>query len=182
VIDAIDDEMWVDIAYTAGGSAQVAETTWNGYRLIVRRTRIEDDPKLPALFDSWRHHTFVTNRPGDMVELDVDHRAHAVIELAIRDLKHGAGLVHGPSGTFNANAAWLRVATLAHNLLRWTAHLGAITDTTVVAKTIRCRFLTLPGRLTRSARTYTLHLPTRWPWAEAFLAALRRLRALPALC
>ena len=124
-IDAIDDDdAWVDIAYTAGGSAQVAETVWIGYRLIVRRTRIEDDPNLPALFASWRHHAFVTNRHGGAVGLDQDHRAHAVVELAIRDLKHGTGLVHCPSAVFNANAAWLFATTLAHDLVRWTQLLG----------------------------------------------------------
>jgi hypothetical protein len=127
------------------------------------------------------HHAFVTNRTGDAVTLDADHRRHAVQELAIRDLKEGAGMNHCPSGIFQANAAWLVLATLAHNLLRWTAHLGAISDGPVVAKTIRRRFLSLPGRLTRSARKHTLHLPTRWPWAEQFLDALRRLRALPVL-
>jgi hypothetical protein len=188
-IDAIGDDGWTDIVYTAGGSAQVGETVWNGYRLIVRRTRIEDDPKLPALFDSWRHHAFVTNREGDMVELDVDHRAHAVIELAIRDLKHGAGLVHCPSGVFNANAAWLLAATLAHNLIRWTQLLGTgtgpVPDAAVIgprlhnSRTLRRRLLTVPGRITRSARRTTLHLPARWPWQQPFIDTLERLRAIP---
>jgi hypothetical protein len=91
----------------------------------VRRTRIDRRPQPAALFAGWRHHAFVTNRTGDAVDLDADHRAHAVVELAIRDLKHGAGLNHCPSGVFNANAAWLLAATLAHNLIRWTQLLGA---------------------------------------------------------
>ncbi len=41
------------------------------------------------------------------------------------------------------------------------------------------RFLALPGRLVRSARRTTLRMPARWPWADGFLAALARLRALP---
>ena len=43
-IGGIDEADWVDIAYTAGGTAQVAEAAWAGWRLIVRRTRIDDDP------------------------------------------------------------------------------------------------------------------------------------------
>jgi hypothetical protein len=180
-IDSIDEDAWVDIAYTEGGTAQVAEATWDGWRLIVRRTRIEDDPNLPALFAGWRHHAFVTNRTGDAVVLDADHRAHAVIELAIRDLKHGAGLNHCPSGKFNANAAWLLATTLAHNLIRWTQLLGAPESTTLTnAKTFRRRLLTIPGRLTRTARRWTLHLPARWPWQHVFEDTLGRLRALPA--
>lgn len=179
-IDAIDDDAWVDIDYTEGGTAQVAEAKWDGHRLIVRRTRIDNDPHLPVLFAGWRHHAFVTNRPGDAVELDADHRAHAVVELAIRDLKHGAGLNHCPSGIFNANAAWLLAATLAHNLIRWTQLLGAPSSTRANAKTFRRRLLNIPGRLTRSARRWTLHLPSRWPWQHVFEDTLERLRALPA--
>jgi hypothetical protein len=191
-IDAIDDDAWVDIAYTEGGTAQVAETHWKGFRLIVRRTRIEGDPKLPTLFASWRHHAFVTNRQGDMIDLDADHRAHAVIELAIRDLKHGTGLVHCPSGVFNANAAWLLATTLAHNLMRWTQLLGTtpaatpdaagIAPTPLLrnARTLRRRLLSVPGRITRSARRTTLHLPARWPWQQPFIDTLERLRAIPA--
>ena len=86
---------------------------------------------------------------------------------------------HCPSGRFFANSAWLVLAALAHNLLRWTCSLGLDIDGPVVAKTIRRRYIALPGRLTRSARTRRLHLPSGWPWQDGFLAALARLRALP---
>jgi len=180
-IDAIAEQAWVDIDYTDRGKAQVAETVLGGYRLIVRRTKVTDDPKVLALFPDWRHHAFVTNRPGDAVELDADHRAHAVQELAIRDLKEGAGLNHCPSGMFNANAAWLVAATLAHNLVRWVDLLGVRAERPSVTTTLRRRLIDIPGRLTRSARTWTLHLPTRWPWRHLFDDTLRRLRALPAI-
>lgn len=140
----------------------------------MRRTRLTG--AQARLWPDWRHHAFVTDRPGDAVELDADHRRHAVIELAIRDLKHGAGLAHCPSGVFTANAAWAVLATMAHNLLRWTAILGGLASGPVVAKTIRRRYLSLPGRITRSARRVTLHLPARWPWRDAFVEAVSRLR------
>jgi hypothetical protein len=60
----------------------------------------------------------VTDRPGTMTWLDADHRRRAACELAIRDLKAGAGLAHLPSGQVAANSAWLLAATLAHNLIR----------------------------------------------------------------
>jgi hypothetical protein len=80
---------------------------------------------------------------------------------------------------FLANAAWLVITTLAHNLLRWVATIGLASTDLVVAKTLRRRLLHLPGRLTRSARRRRLHLPTDWPWATQFLTALARLRAIP---
>jgi hypothetical protein len=79
---------------------------------------------------------------------------------------------------FLANAAWLLIATLAHNLLRWVATIG-LGSADLMAKTLRRRLLHLPGRLTRSARRRRLHLPTDWPWADQFLTALARLRAIP---
>jgi Transposase DDE domain group 1 len=179
-IAAIGEDAWTDIDYPDGGAAQVAETTLAGKaggRLIVRRTRLVG--AQATLWPDWRHHAFITDRAGTAVALDADHRRHAVVELAIRDLKQGTGLCHCPSGVFGANAAWALVATLAHNLLRWVAALGLGTHGLVVAKTIRRRFITLPGRLTHAARRRSLHLPSGWPWAEGFLDALARLRALP---
>jgi hypothetical protein len=79
---------------------------------------------------------------------------------------------------FLANAAWLVIATLAHNLLRWVATIG-LGSADLMAKNLRRRLLHLPGRLTRSARRRLLHLPTDWPWATQFLTALARLRAIP---
>ena len=121
-IAAIAEDAWTQIVYPDGGLAQVAETRYRGDRLIVRRTRLVGEQA--ELFPNWRSHAFVTDRVGTTVELDADHRRHAVVELAIRDLKAGVGLRHVPSGKFAANAAWLLAATLAHNLLRWVAAIG----------------------------------------------------------
>jgi hypothetical protein len=159
------------------GRGEVAETAYKGDRLVVRRVR-----HLTAqgqLFPTWDYHAFVTDRVGTTAALDADHRRHAEVELAIRDLKAGAGLAHCPSGRFAANAAWLGAATLAHNLLRWIAAIGLGAQELVVAKTLRRTLLVLPGRLTRSARRWTLHLPHGWPWAHSFELALARLRCLP---
>jgi hypothetical protein len=177
-IATIDEAAWTPIDYPDGGQAQVAETQLGGDRLIVRRTRLLG--AQATLWPDWRYHAFVTDRDGNAVDLDVDHRRHAVVELAIRDLKAGSGLRHCPSGRFLANAAWVVLATLAHNLLRWVATLGLDQHGLVVAKTLRARLLALPGRLTRSARQQTLHLPAGWPWAAELTAAVTRLRAVPA--
>jgi hypothetical protein len=179
-IDAIPETAWTDIDYPDGGMAQVAETRLGDHRLIVRRTRLTG-ARQEALFPDWRHHAFVTDRPGSAVDLDADHRQHAVVELAIRDLKHGAGLAHCPSGKIHANAAWTVLATIAHNLHRWVAALGLRIPGLVVAKTLRRRYLTVPGRMTSGGRREMLHLPRYWPWATQFLTALTRLRNLPAL-
>ena len=179
-IAAIGDEQWTPIHYPEGGEAQVAQTAYKGVRLVVRRTRLVG-PQA-TLFPDWRHHAFITDCRGDAVALDREHRHHAVCELAIRDWKEGSGANHCPSGKFFANAAWLVVSALAHNLIRWLAALGLDVDSLVVAKTLRRRLITLPGRITRRSRRRRLHLPRDWPWRHAFLSTVARLRALPALC
>jgi hypothetical protein len=141
------------------------------------------DPDQLALGPDWRHHAFVTNVELDTVAVDVFHRAHAGVELAIRDLKEGAGLEHCPSGHFSANGAWLACAVLAHNLIRWSARLGDIhpDDQLTVARTVRMRVLALPGRLVNRSGSIVLRLPERWPWAITFTRALDQIRALPLL-
>ena len=146
-------------------------------RLIVRRVQPTPGSQL-ALFTNYSYHAFITDREGHTLELEADHRHHAEIENAIRDLKYGVGLNHLPSGRFPANAAWLAVQVIAHNLARWTARIG-LGEQVVTTKTLRRRFFSLAGRLTRKARRLTLHLPQGWPWENQFGRALARLRALP---
>jgi len=176
-VQAIDEDAWQRIDYPDDGEAQIAETVHGGRRLIVRRTRL-----LGAQAELWpdcRHFCLITNRDEDIALVEAEHRDHAVIEQVIADLKDQA-LAHLPSGDFHANGAWTVLAALAHNLLRWTQLLG-LPDTTVrAARTLRRRLLSIPGRLTRHARGWTLHLPARWPWHGDYISALTRIRALPA--
>jgi len=179
-IERILEQSWRPLEdYPPEGIAEIAEGTLGRRRLVVRRTRLVG--AQAELFPDWRYHAFITDRAEPLVQVEAEHRRHAQIELAIRDLKEGSGLNHAPSGRFFANAAWLLVSCLAHNLVRWLARLGLELQGPVVAQTIRRRYLTLPGRITRSARRLTLHLPARWPWRERFRHALARLRALPLL-
>jgi hypothetical protein len=179
-IRAIDEGAWVDIDYTPDGQAQVAETTYKGRRLIVRRTRLTDRAQR-RLWPDWRHHAFLTDLDGPAAEVDAFHRRHAEVELAIRDLKEGSGLEHVPSGQFFANGAWLCCAVLAHNLLRWSVTVGRRSpiDELIVARTVRTRLIAIPGRLVNLGGTPTLRAPLHWPWAGWFTSRLAALRALP---
>jgi Transposase DDE domain group 1 len=183
VIGEIPDHAWTPIPYFLDG-ADVAETTYHPFRgrdrkpvrLIVRRVRPTPGSQL-ALFTAFSYHAFITDRSGTTLELEADHRCHAEIENSIRDLKYGVGLNHLPSGRFAANAAWLALNVMAHNLARWTSRLG-LGETLIATKTLRHHHLALSARLTRSGRREHLHLPKQWPWASQFLVALSRLRSL----
>lgn len=180
-IAAIPEEDWTPIPYFLDG-ADVAEMEYRPFgdktavRLIVRRVRPTPGSQL-ALFCEFSYHAFITDGQGDTLELEADHRRHAEVENTVRDLKYGVGLNHFPSGRFGANAAWLALNVMAHNLARWTSRLG-FAETLVTTKTLRRRHLVMPGRLTRSGRRLALHLPSRWPWRLEFLAALAKLRAV----
>ena len=186
LIEAIPEADWSPIPYWMEGAADVAEITCTPLasqpgaapvRLIVRRVRPTPGSQL-ALFATYSYHAFITDRQGDTLELEADHRRHAEIENTIRDLKYGVGLNHLPSGRFPANGAWLAVQVMAHNLARWTGRI-ALGETVATTKTLRRRLFSLAGRITRKARRLILHLPRRWPWETQFLSALARLRAMP---
>jgi hypothetical protein len=184
-IAQIPEEAWVPIPYFLDG-ADVAETTYRPFgkkaplvRLIVRRVKPTPGSQLALLVD-YAYHGFITDREGETLELEADHRRHAEVESAIRDLKYGVGLNHLPSGRFGANAAWLGFSVIAHNLARWVSRLGLGEDL-IATDTLRRRYLRTPGRLTRSARRRTLHLPEHWPWADRFTRSLARLRGVVAL-
>jgi Transposase DDE domain group 1 len=184
-ISKIPEAAWTPIPYWMDGGADVAEIAYRPFsrrhpevRLIVRRVKPSPGSQL-ALLATYDYHAFVTDRDGDTLELEADHRRHAVVEDPIRDLKYGVGLNHLPSGRFAANAAWLALNLLAYNLARWTGRIGlgqAATPMTV--KTMRSRIFALPGRLTTSARRLTLHLPVGWPWQQEFETILTALRAV----
>ncbi len=200
LIADLDESAWTPVPYFEPGAA-VAEigwlafdrahgrrgTAWRGagtwVRLIVRRTPTPPglrDEAQQALFPTFEYHPFITDQPGDPVELDRFHRAHAEVELAIRDLKYGLGLNHLPTKSFAGNHAWLVLQTVAHNLGRWTARLGDLAATPrQTIKTLRRRYLAVPARLVHHARRLVLRLPRLWPWAEQLNAAFTRLRALP---
>ena len=189
LIEAIPEGDWTPSPYWMEGAADVAETTYTPFqskpdaaplRLIVRRVKPTPGSQL-ALFATYSYHGFITDRDGETLELEADHRRHAEVENTIRDLKYGVGLNHLPSGRFPANAAWLAVQVMAHNLARWTARIG-LGEQIVTTKTLRRRFFSIAGRLTRKSRRLTLHLPQGWPWENQFGSALARLRALPLPC
>ncbi len=116
LIEAIPEADWTPVPYWMDGAADVAETSYTPFqsepgaapvRLIVRRVKPTPGSQL-ALLATYSYHAFITDRDGDTLDLEADHRRHAEIENAIRDLKYGVGLNHLPSGRFAANGAWRR--------------------------------------------------------------------------
>jgi len=184
----IDPGAWTTIEYTNAvfdqqsqqliSDAEVAEITYTAFtsrpkaqhiggRLIVRRVKDMNPSNQSELFTAYRYHAVFTNSPLPMLEAEKAHRAHAIVEQVIADLKNGP-LAHLPSGHFWANSAWLVCAAIAFNLTRTAGALASTFHAKATTGTIRAQLITVPGRLARSARRLTLHLPTGWPWQRAW--------------
>lgn len=191
-IEAIEESAWAPIPYWLSSpevsGADVAETTYTAFagkdaltvRLVVRRVRPTPGSQL-ALFTTWDYHAFVTNRPGEVLQIEAEHRRHAVVEQRIAELK-SAGLAHLPSGKFMANATWLALTVMAHNLARAVGRLAGKDLDKVTMSTLQRRVFTLPGRLVHSGRRRHLRLPASWPWASPIQEALARIKAIPQRC
>jgi Transposase DDE domain group 1 len=192
-IEAIDEAAWTPIPYWLStpevSGADVAETDYTCFagtrdartvRLIVRRVRPTPGSQL-ALFTTYDYHAFVTDRHGPMLEIEADHRRHAIVEQSIAELK-SAGLAHLPSSRFMANAAWLALTAMAHNIARSVGLLAGGVLHRATTATLQRAVFTIPGRLVRSARRWRLRLPASWPWANQFDVALDAITAIPARC
>jgi hypothetical protein len=200
-IAAIDDDAWTPIKYTNAvfdeaaqawiSAAEVAEIGYTAFRsrrraqhvtarLIVRRVPDVNPNNQSELFTAYRYHAVFTDSPLPMLEAEKAHRGHAIIEQVIADLKNGP-LAHLPSGRFWANSAWLVCAAMAFNLTRAAGTLASTTHARATTGTIRAQLINVPGRLARSARRLTLHLPAGWPWQHAWQRLHARSTGPPAL-
>jgi hypothetical protein len=180
--NAVFDEdagVWVsraevtEIDFTAFAAQRKADQVQG--RLVVRRIPDLNATKhhtagQDTLFDTWRFHAFFTTADPqllDTVAADKTHRGHAIIELVHADLKASA-LAHLPSGVFTANAAWLVLAVIAFNLTRAAGVLTGTDLARATTATLRRKLIHVPARAASRGRRLILHLPTAWPWQNAW--------------
>ena len=196
-IAAIGEDAWTPINYPRAiwddqlacwvSDAEVAEVKYTAFtstdqpitaRLIVRR--VKDLNRQAAagqdeLFPVWRYHAIFTDSPFVLLEAEAQHRDHAQVEQVFADLADGP-LAHLPSGSFPANAAWLALAAISHNLLRAAGSLASLACAKARGATLRRDLIDVAARLARRGRgQITLHLPGEWhrehEWMNLFEAA-----------
>jgi hypothetical protein len=147
--------------------------------LIVRRVK---DKNVVAeqgeLFTAWRYHAFITDSTLQLAEAEKQHRQHAIIEQVNADVKDSA-LAHMPSGSFTANAAWLTLAAIAHNLTRAAGCLASLLHARARTGTIRRHLIVLPARIARRSRRIILRLPLNWAHRDAFSGLFTTTHAPP---
>lgn len=189
-IAAIPESSWIAINYPNAvfdeqaqrwvSDAEIAEITYTAFaskknraataRLIVRRVK-RLNPQAgrgqDELFATYRHHAIFTDSPYALVQAESQHRDHAIMEQVNADLIDGP-LAHLPSGSFAANAAWVTLAAITHNLLRATGCLASAFHARARGATIRRHLIAVPARIARHGHGHlTLHLPEHWRWQSA---------------
>ena len=184
-IAAISEDAWQPIAYPRAlwddqlgcwvSDAQVAETRYTAFtsrkgqaitaRLIVRRVRDQNRNAAAGqgeMFPLWRYHAVFTDSPFVMLQAEEHHRDHAIIEQVLADWTDGP-LAHLPSGSFGANAAWLTLAAISHNLLRAAGSLASPAFAKARGATLRAGLIHVAARIARHGRGHiTVHLPEAW--------------------
>jgi len=185
-IAAIGEDAWIPIRYPRAiwddqlgawvSGAEVAEVEYTAFaskkgqavtaRLIVRRVRDlnkEAAAGQDELFPVWRYHAVFTDSPFELIiQAEGQHRDHAVVEQVFADTASGP-LAHLPSGVFAANAAWLSIAAVAHNLLRAACALASPPFAKARAATFRRDLIAVAAHTARHGRGHlALHLPEGW--------------------
>jgi hypothetical protein len=193
-IARIPQDAWIPVKYPQAlwddqldcwvSDAEIAETPYTAFtskkkseqvtaRLVVRRVRARNEKEAQGqgeLFPAWRHHAVFTDSPFEIIQAEGQHRDHAIVEQVIADLYSGP-LAHLPSGAFNANAAWLVLAAMAHNLLRAAGTRAGGRYARARTATVRRDLIAMPARTARRGRgDLVLHLPAGCHREHAWLS------------
>jgi len=141
--------------------------------VVVKRTWVEASAQsedkngqfvlipVPA---HWEHYAIVTNWDlfrHSLQEVMEFYQKRGNAERFIREEKYGFDMLHMPCLAMNANYAFLQLAMVAHNLLRWIA-LVQKPDKPHFSKKIRRRCIYIPGKVIRHARQLILRIPVRY--------------------
>ena len=197
-IAAIPPDAWTPITYPRAvwdedqnrliSDAEVAEVPYTAFaarkgkaitaRLIIRRVKDLNRKATQGqdeLFTIWRYHALFTDSPFEMIQAEAHHRDHAIVEQVFADLTSGP-LAHLPSGHFPANAAWLALAAICHNLTLAAGCLASDYFAKARGATIRSQLIAVAARIARHGRGHiTMHLPGSWHhetgWMNLFEAA-----------
>jgi hypothetical protein len=168
--------------------SEIAETTYrfakHDLRLVIRRQKKSVGEQMS--FDDlggFRFFALITNasKEHSAAELDHHHRLRGgAAEEAIRQLKEDFGMNHAPVQNFFGNWVWWLAAALSHNIARWLRVIALPPAfATCRGKRLRTSFVNIAARVVRRSRRLVLRLPSAYRHAEAFIAALERLRRLP---
>jgi hypothetical protein len=160
---------WAEVDFTPSEKVErkdIQPFRYVGLRLLSPQGDLLEDG------NDKRYHAVITNRWDlDGGELLKWHRAKAgTIEHVHDELKNGLGAGTLPSAKFGANAAWFRIACIAHNIL--VAVRRAWPDDELHnAKAKRVRFILVntTGRFSRDSRKISLSFSAAAEWIRKLI-------------
>jgi hypothetical protein len=133
--------------------------------VIVKRTWKEPEQlgmiQIPG---EWTYYAIITNWNllyHSYQQIFEFHMKRGNAENFIREEKYGFDMLHMPCLAMNANFAFLQLASVAHNILRWVA-LVQKPDRPHFSKKIRRRYIYIPGKIIQHARQLILKVPARF--------------------
>jgi len=149
------------------------ERSHYAFRLILLR-RLKDQQDL---FDRYVYGAIITNREDDPATIVHWHRQRADCENVIKENKHGFALAHLPCGSFEANAAFTYIVTLAYNLVQAMKYLLLPQSwKNLTIKNLRFRLFHLGGILVHHARELIIKLPEDYPYSQLYESLTYRVR------
>ena len=123
------------------------------------------------------YHAIITNRweqDGGWI-LNWHREKAGTIEHVHDDVKNGLGGGQLPSGEFGANAAWFRIACIAHNIVVALRHSWPDERLkNAKAKRLRFEIINVTGRFSRDRRKITLRLAAPIEWIKRLIKLFAR--------
>jgi hypothetical protein len=153
------------------------------FTVVVVRTKSEDLSLMSEMGGIWDYYAVVTNFSlftNSDQEVITHHRKRGQAENFIREEKYNYDLKHFPCQSLKANHAYGLIALIAHNFLRTIAVIDR-PDKPHFAKKLRRKFLFIPGRLVKHARTLRMKIPARYQKEVARLIEAWRFKPHPAI-
>ena len=136
------------------------------FPVIIKRTWIESEQGSLIDTGCWKYYAVMTNFSlywHTMQQIMEFHAKRGNGENFIREEKYGYDLKHFPCQRLSANHAYGLLALVAHNFLRTIAIIDK-PDKPHYSKKLRRKFVFVPGRLVKHARSLVMKVPRRfWP-------------------
>lgn len=155
----------------------VIKRTWVPFEAAVRKNKTGNLFTYAGNQEGrWDYYAVVTNMPllnFTRQQVIERHNLRGNCERFIKEEKYGFDLLHFPCLKLSANEAFGLLAQVAHNILRWLAVMER-PHKPHFSKKLRRRFLYIPGRLVKHARSLTLRVPKRFAKeVETLMTALQ---------
>lgn len=164
---------WAEVDFVPGEKVEkkdIQPLRYIGLRLLKPQGELFEDG------GERRHYAVLTNRveAGDWV-LNWHREKQGTIEHIHDELKNGLGAGRLPSAKFGANAAWFRIACIAHNVLMAVRYAWPDEELrTAKAKRLRLELIYVTGRFSRDRRKITLRLAASAAWIKQLLHLFSR--------